>query len=278
MDPQLSVVVPTRDRPRRLGRCLAALGRQQVRLEAIVVDDGSCDREAVIEAASAHAGTRLLRTPGRGAAAARNLGVHAASAELIAFCDDDCEPQAGWAGRLAGAALDSGVAAGQTVSPPGASALVAAAQAITNHLQLDSRDPSGRLAFAPTCNLAARREHLVRLPFDASYARAGGEDRDWCARAVAAGLTIEYVPEAVVVHSPDLDLPGFIRQQYHYGRGAARFRAGAKGRRIPSPRFYAGLVRAGFGGGKGTGLAVIAAQGAAAAGVVTERAARTRVT
>ena len=271
MRPDLSVVVPTRDRPATLGRCLKALARQEIELEVIVVDDASRDREAVIESLRRLPQARLVRASGRGPAAARNLGVQAATADLVAFVDDDCEPQPGWAGRLAGAAVDTGIAAGSTVSPPGATALVSAAQAITNHLQLDSRDRTGRLRFAPTCNLAARRELLETIPFDAGYSRAGGEDRDWCARALAAGHEIEYVPEAVVVHSPDLDVGGFIRQQYRYGRGAARFRAGGEDRRLARPRFYAGLVRAGFRGGKGAGLAVIAAQGATAAGVLSER-------
>ena len=268
---ELAVVIPTRDRPAGLRRCLAALSRQEIELEAIVVDDGSRDRESVIEALEALPGARLVRTPGRGPATARNLGARAADAELVAFLDDDCEPLPSWAGRLAGAALLSGVAAGSTVSPPGASALVCAAQAITNHLQLDSRDAAGRLGFAPSCNLAATREILTRFPFDTGYVRAGGEDRDWCERLVSGGVAIEYAPDAVVVHSPHLDLAGFVRQQYRYGRGAARFRAGGDSRRLSGPRFYARLLRSGFRGGKAAGFAVIAAQGATAAGVVAER-------
>ncbi len=74
-----------------------------------------------------------------------------------------------------------------------------------------------------------------------------------------------------MVHRPDLDLAGFVRQQYRYGRGAARFRAGDASRRLAGPRFYARLLRSGFRGGKAAGFAVLAAQGATAAGVVAER-------
>ena len=44
----MTVVVPARDRPAALARCLAALERQTVgSFEVVVVDDGSRDREAV---------------------------------------------------------------------------------------------------------------------------------------------------------------------------------------------------------------------------------------
>jgi glycosyltransferase involved in cell wall biosynthesis len=47
-DPALSVVVPTRDRPTALERCLAALARQTApSLEVVVVDDAAGDPEAV---------------------------------------------------------------------------------------------------------------------------------------------------------------------------------------------------------------------------------------
>ncbi|MQA75642.1 MAG: glycosyltransferase, partial [Solirubrobacterales bacterium] len=79
---RISVVVPTRDRPEALARCLAALAGQDVAgLEVIVVDDGSRDRGAVEAALGGPAGpagaspalagarrARLLRTPGRGPA------------------------------------------------------------------------------------------------------------------------------------------------------------------------------------------------------------------
>ena len=109
----VSVVVPTRDRPESLRRCLGALRAQDLaELEVIVVDDGSRDRGAVEAAlAGAAPGVRLLRTPGRGPAAARNRGVRAATGEVVCFTDDDCEPEPGWARLLAGRSRVTGSAA-----------------------------------------------------------------------------------------------------------------------------------------------------------------------
>jgi glycosyltransferase involved in cell wall biosynthesis len=270
---EIAVVVPTRDRPEALGRCLGALASQDLDgIEVVVVDDGSRNRGAVEAVAAAH-GARLLRSPGRGPASARNLGAHASTREIVCFTDDDCEPSPAWARTLATAAraAPGRVAAGRTVSPRGAPAAVVASQAITNGLVAASRR-SGSLGFAPTCNLAGERGTLTRLPFDPAYPDAAGEDRDWWARAIAAGIEARYEAEAVVVHRPQLDLGGFLRQQLRYGRGAARFRRGAGGERgFGSAGFYLGLVRGGFREGAAVGLLVLAAQVLTVVGLVLER-------
>ncbi len=258
----ISVVVPTRDRPAALARCLAALTRQrlgQTALEIVVVDDGG---------GAAAPGAQVVRAGGRGPAAARNLGARAARGEVICFLDDDCEPAPGWAQALADGCADGGAAAGDTVADPAAGAPAAAAQLLTNTLMLSTREaaPGGgaTLRFAPTCNLACHADTLRALPFDESFALAAGEDRDWCARLVAGGGTLRHVPEAVVVHRPQLGLPGLVRQQVRYGRGAVGFqRAGGS---LAGADFYRRLARATAGAGPRTAACVALAQAAVAAG------------
>jgi len=264
----ISVVIPTRDRPASLARSLRALARQDAKgLEIVVVDDGSRDREAVSRATRSAAGVRLIRLAGVGPASARNAGARAAEEDVVLFTDDDCEPEPEWVATLARRAEAGGVAAGLTVPPPDAAPAAIASQAITNHLQLAGLTATGRLDFAPTCNLGCSRDAIRALPFDESYPDAAGEDRDWCARAVAAGLAPAYEPEAVVVHNQALGIPGLLRQQLRYGRGAVRFRRGATGDRgFGAASFYAGLLRAGFASGPGVGGLVVVAQVAVALG------------
>ena len=271
----VSVVIPTRDRPAALGRCLAALAEQDgaAELDVVVVDDGSPDRAAVDEAtASSPLSPRVVRTPGRGPAAARNLGARAAKGDVVLFLDDDCEPAPAWATRLAAAVSEAApVAAGHTVSPRQASAAVRASQSITNRLLRASLTADGALAFAPSCNLACRREVVVRLPFDERFPDAAGEDRDWWARVIDAGIAGGYEPDALVVHRQQLGIGAFARQQYRYGRGAVRYRRAASGRRLARPRFYAALIRDGFSDGVATGALVLAAQVLTAAGIAAEK-------
>ena len=89
-----SVVVPVRDRRDLLADLLDALDRQTFReFEVIVVDDGSTDGSA--ELADAR-GVAVIRGDGIGAVAARQLGVKAATGEVLAFTDSDCVPEPGW--------------------------------------------------------------------------------------------------------------------------------------------------------------------------------------
>jgi glycosyltransferase involved in cell wall biosynthesis len=265
----LSVVVPTRDRPQKLRGCLAALaGRHEV----VVVDDGSADRAAVADVVR-EAEALPVRLDGRGPAAARNVGARVASGEVVCFTDDDCEPHEGWAEALAKPILagQARCTAGRTTVASDASAADRAWQAIANHLQHQATEPgSSSPGFAPTCNLACSRSLLTELPFDESFPAAAGEDRDWSARAAENGAAPLFVPEAVVVHRPDLDARSFLRQQYRYGRGATRYRAASPSRDLGSPSFYAGLLRAGFTEGLGPGALVLAAQVATAAGAAIE--------
>lgn len=271
----VTVIVPTRDRPEALARCLGALASQDLEgLELVIVDDGSRDRRAVEAAVARHDGARLLRTAGLGPAAARNLGVQAAAGDFVCLTDDDCEPAGDWARTLTAAARGAPgrVAAGRTSTPPGAGPAVLASQAITNELLRASLGRDRRLGFAPSCNLGGERELLARLPFDQSYPDAAGEDRDWWARALAAGIEARYEPAALVVHRQRLAARGFLRQQLRYGRGAARLRSGGVGERgYGGAGLYAGLVRAGFAQGLAVGALVVAAQAMTAAGVVAER-------
>lgn len=267
--PAASIVVPTRDRPRDLERCLAAIARDPERRlrDVVVVDDRSRDHAAVALVVS-RAGARLVASDGAGPAAARNAGVRAARAPIVCFTDDDCEPSPEWANRLAGAMVEGvSAVAGATVNANPGDPFAAASQAITNYVA--DHDP---VPFAPSCNVSCRIEVARALPFDEAFPTAAGEDRDWCARLAAEGHVLAREPAAVVSHHQRLDIGSFARQQVRYGRGAYNFRRrAADGRaKLGSPRFYIGLLAHGAREGLAVGLLVAAAQVFVAAGYAAE--------
>jgi glycosyltransferase involved in cell wall biosynthesis len=90
-----SVIVPARDAGATLPRTLAFLADQEgaPSFEVVVADDGSRDATAAIVE---RAGARLVHLDGAGPDEARNAAVAAASGALLAFCDADCYPTAGW--------------------------------------------------------------------------------------------------------------------------------------------------------------------------------------
>jgi GT2 family glycosyltransferase len=232
-----------------LQRCLAALEKQTVPVEIVVVEDSE----------------------GRGPAWTRNQGARQSQGQIICFTDDDCAPFPNWAKSLSTPILTgkAQATAGPTLMGEGATAADHAWEAIVGYLQEQAAKPgTASPGFAATANLACSRELLEQLPFDESFPGAAGEDRDWAARAAEMGAAPKFMPSAIVIHQPGLRIRDFLRQQYRYGKGAAQYRGADSGRGFGSLAFYVGLLRQGFTVGLVAGLLVCAAQAAALAGVI----------
>ncbi len=90
---RIAVVVPVYNRSAVVMRAVDSVLRQDLAdFELIVVDDASRDGSAELIAAIDDSRVRLLRQPtNRGANAARNRGLAAATAPLVAFLDSDDE-------------------------------------------------------------------------------------------------------------------------------------------------------------------------------------------
>jgi len=260
----VSVVVPTRDRPTSLWRCLRALAQQEeVSLEVMVVDDHSVGAESVRRVVDAFDCVTLLRGSGAGPAAARNLGARAAGAEVVCFTDDDCEPDPRWAATIARRVVaGASFVAGITVNALPQDPFAVASQTISNYFRTH-----GDLGFAASNNVGCRADLVEAVPFDESYPSAAGEDRDWCARVTAAGHQLVVDTDAVVFHHQNLGCRGFARQQLRRGAGAWAFRSSPGTRRgRVSPGFYAGLLQEGFRAGRRPGTLVALSQLLVAAG------------
>jgi glycosyltransferase involved in cell wall biosynthesis len=196
--PSISAVVPTLGRPELLGRCLDALLGQDLRpdeFEVIVVDDGpSAATRALVEGRRRADGPALryiANERGRGPAAARNLGWHAARAPLIAFTDDDCMPRPSWL-RMGRAAFSDGIAgiSGRLVMP----LPVAPTDYELNAAGLEAGE-------FVTANAFYRREALAKAGgFDERFTSAWREDSDVFFSLVERGARLEHEPRAVVVH------------------------------------------------------------------------------
>jgi glycosyltransferase involved in cell wall biosynthesis len=91
--PLISVIVPLFNREGLICETLDSIDAQTIsgRIETIVIDDGSTDAGAEVVAArkSAPGGLILVRTPNRGAAAARNVGLARCRTPYVCFLDSD---------------------------------------------------------------------------------------------------------------------------------------------------------------------------------------------
>jgi glycosyltransferase involved in cell wall biosynthesis len=218
--PEVSVVIPTRDRATRLAAALRALHGQTIapdRFEVVVVDDGSSDETAELLARQAVDGgpeLRTIRLTGEGPAAARNAGWRAARSPLVAFTDDDCEPTPTWLEEILGAAEASAGAIVQGVTTPIPRETEMLRRPFSRTRLIDEPNP-----WFATCNIAYPRELLERLDgFDEIFPEALGEDTDLGWRALEMGAFTEFAPGAVVHHAvEDLGPAGYMR---HALRGA----------------------------------------------------------
>ena len=91
MTPKVSVILPVHNRADVLPRAIeSVLGQELGDFELVVVDDGSTDGSAEVAELFGDERIRLIRLDrNRGGNAARNHGIRAAKAPLIAFLDSD---------------------------------------------------------------------------------------------------------------------------------------------------------------------------------------------
>jgi mycofactocin glycosyltransferase len=225
--PDVTVLIPVRDRAVLLDRCLSALGTSY---PVLVVDDGSEDPGAVAEVAAAH-GARLVRRPVNGGpGAARNTGLLAVATGLVAFLDSDCVPEPGWIERLAAHLADPAVAAAAPRVVPVPAGMGWAGRYTTAACCLDLGGaearvvPGTRVAYVPTAALVARRAALACAPGSGGVfdpALRWGEDVDLVWRLHAAGWRIRYDPAARVAHHEPSGWPALLARRYRYGTSAA---------------------------------------------------------
>jgi glycosyltransferase involved in cell wall biosynthesis len=288
--PEVTVVIPARDRPAQLRACLHALARQTLgarRFEVVVVDDGS----AVPLAPAAPAGLDVVLVAQRhaGSAAARNAGVGRARGAVVAFTDDDCMPDPEWLERmLASVTVDPGALhAGRVESAPGVGLLAEASQELITFLVEHDNTGAGDACFATANNLALARPLFEALGgFDARRMPiAAGEERELCERALRRGIALRLVPAARVLHANPMSFPGFLRLHHRYGRGARLLHRARPSTRRALPtrplRFYASLVLSPLRptpSARGLALAalLVVSQAAHAVGYATEAVAPTR--
>lgn len=213
--PRITVAVCTRERPEDLAAALGAIAADTAgRHDMLVIDNApSSDRTRAVVAG--FPAVRYVREDTLGLNAARNRALHEASTPIVAFCDDDATPEAGWADALA-----HGFAHPLVMCVTGLT--------LPKELETDAQEwfertsPFGRgyfprvfdpLEVSPQAagqagagaNMAVRREVLDLVgPFDerldaGTPTRSGG-DHEMFARILERGYRIAYEPRAVSRH------------------------------------------------------------------------------
>jgi glycosyltransferase involved in cell wall biosynthesis len=187
--------------------------------EVVVVDDGSTDRTAEI---ASEFDCQLISVPNGGLSSARNIGLRAATGEIVAYIDDDAYPSPHWLSFLAIEFLtrdhvgiggpnlappDDGFVADCVANSPGGPSHVLITDLLAEHL--------------PGCNMAFRRDAVLAIEgFDTRF-RIAGDDVDLCWRLLEQGETLGFHAGAVVWHHRRGSVRTYLRQQRNYGRAEA---------------------------------------------------------
>jgi glycosyltransferase involved in cell wall biosynthesis len=233
--PEISVIVCTRDRPHSLRRCLRALEKLDYQNhEVIVVDNASYTEET----AQVVAATSFLyvREEQPGLDWARNRGIKEARYDIVAYVDDDAQVDSGWLKGIAAGFAHPDIAAVTGLILP--AELETRAQHLFELYGGMSKGFSARI-FKPEemtprqliktqeigvgANMAFRRHFLRRLEgfdtgLDVGTPSGGVGDLDMLHRILLAGGTICYEPRALMWHQHRRSIAGLRQQLYNNGQ------------------------------------------------------------
>jgi glycosyltransferase involved in cell wall biosynthesis len=221
--PRLSVsfVIPVLNGRRLLRSCvesiLAEAGGHP--FEIIAIDDGSTDGSLrLLEAWQADGTLTLLHGERRGAAAAINAGIRAASHPIVCQVDQDVVLQRGWLEDVLRAFADSDVAAaqGHYMTKPGAGFWARAMGRDLEHRY--SRIRAADVDHVCTGNTAYRVSALRQvglLDEELGY----GYDNDLSYRLSAGGYKLAFRRRAISIHQWREGFIGYLRQQFGVGYG-----------------------------------------------------------
>jgi glycosyltransferase involved in cell wall biosynthesis len=218
---EVSVLLPVRNGASTIADQLEALAAQDFdgEWELLVVDNGSTDAtRTIVEGFADRLPLRIVdASERRGTGYARNRGVAASSAAIVALCDADDVVWPGWLRAITAAGHDHELVAGGIDHHrfvPGIPEHVAAASRSGPIYGGDWMD------FAIGANMAVQRAALDAIGgFDDSLPCSTDRDLSW--RLQVAGHELYFEPDAVVSKRPRATFGQRFVQHYRWGKVSA---------------------------------------------------------
>jgi GT2 family glycosyltransferase len=244
-DVSVSIVLPTRNRPDDLARCLEALSKQATsRAVEIVVVDNDPYSDLTPPVVARFPTARLVRESRKGLSYARNAGILASRGDLIVATDDDVTMPEDWLERLVAPFCDpsvmvvTGNVLPVTLDTP-SQQIFEAYGGLGKGFEAWRVDGAWFWQFrgaVPTWELGATANAAFRASiffdpqiglFDealgAGMPTGCSEDTYVFYRVLKAGFAIQYQPHAYVWHRHRSDMRSLKRQIYSYAKGHAAY-------------------------------------------------------
>lgn len=219
--PAISVIIPVRDGAETIIAQLSALSNQvpgTPNFEVIVADNGSTDgTAALVDGFAAPFPLKVVGALDRpGVSHARNVGVAAATGQLLLVCDADDEVHPNWVEAFAEAHRRGALLMGGTLDYTRLSSTLARAWRASERTRVMQH--LGFLPFAHGACCAFDRAVFDAIGGFDEGLLGGGDDVDFSWRAQLAGFSLDDVPEAVVDYRLREGLRDMCRQSWNYGR------------------------------------------------------------
>jgi GT2 family glycosyltransferase len=206
---RVSVVIPHYNDLEGLDRCLEGLSRQTYPVhEIIVADNGSPVGAEAVAGAVGHR-AKLVIVTDKGAGPARNGGVRAATGELLAFIDSDCQPDPDWIEGGVKALEKWDLVGGQVRVLVDDPAAMTPTEAFELVFAFNNERYVEKLGFSVSANLFCARALFEDV---GGFGVGVSEDVEWCRRAVARGYRLGYAAGAVVGHPARRTWPELVRK------------------------------------------------------------------
>lgn len=226
--PSVSVIIPARDAASTLGQQLSALGKQDYRgeYEVVLVDNGSTDDTLeVAKSWSAVLGTLhiVFATERSGVSHARNVGLAAATGEVLLVCDADDVVADSWISSMVEGLRSFDLVGGRLSTTELNSAQQRAWHDGETH---DLPTAAAFLPYAVGANVGMHKDVAMALHgWDETYV-GGGDDVDFSWRAQLHGYRLGYVHDGVVQYRLPTTPKSLSRKAYTKGQaGPQLYRA-----------------------------------------------------
>jgi O-antigen biosynthesis protein len=220
--PKISVIICSYNGASTVQSCLASMMRIRYPgdVEIIFIDDGSTDHTQQI--LKQFPSVVNIVQKNMGLSHARNVGMHAATGDIIVYTDSDCEADEDWLYYLAlNLTRSKHIGLGGPNLIPDEGSWVADCVGLSpggpTHVMIDDRTAE----HVPGCNMAFYRNAALQINgFDPQY-RSAGDDVDFIWRLQAAGYSIGFAPPAQVWHYRRNTVKAYLKQQRGYGTAEA---------------------------------------------------------
>ena len=209
---------------RNLLDSLMSLEYDRDKIEVIIVDG---DKNGEVERIVSDYPFILVKDEGTGLNKARNIGFKKSTHEIVAFTDDDCVVPRDWALRIAESFSDPSVGfvggsvigynKGGLLSTYVDETIVPVMPRYREKIVTRSLD---FLHFPAGCNMAFMRKALEKINLFDERITYGFDDLEPVERIINTGFNIFLNPEVLVLHKHRINLRGFLRQNFRYGRGS----------------------------------------------------------